>query len=175
MIGQRIESKTFENRIKKPSGQDRTSWKMLGLDPIPTSFQSHPPTPSAHFSSGDLAGRVWVGSQGEALRTARWKFLELGHPSLDIGIVFSQKVCWMSQRHQEYPKALKDIQYYAIYTSQTSLRWASRIQTNISRTGSESEGRLCAAPSSPNEKTLLVQSSICFVHQSACHLQQELN
>ena len=34
----------------------------------------------------------------------------------------------------------------------------------ISRTGSESEGRLCAAPSSPNDKTLLVQSSICFVH-----------
>ena len=46
---------------------------------------------------------------------------------------------------------------------------------SLSRTGSESEGRLCAAPSSPNEKTLLVQSSICFVHQSACHLQQELN
>ena len=77
MIGQRIESKTFENRIKKPSGQDRTSWKMLGSDPIPTSFQSHPPTPSAHFSSGDLAGRVWVGSQGEVLRTARGNFWNL--------------------------------------------------------------------------------------------------
>lgn len=126
-MGHWIESKTFENRIKKPSGCfNRTSWKMLGLDPIPTSFQSHPPTAS-HFSSGDLAGRVWVGSQGEAFRTAWWKLLELGHPTL-----------WMCEslmsEHPEYRKALKDIQYLCImHTSQTSMHWTSCIQTNITK------------------------------------------